>query len=360
MEWGLRRCRKCGCMLEALNQAARAFEQSQLPEVHGLAAEIARQKTRMEPIAYDCLGCKKCWGADATIQLAERFEDVEPDSCGDSAADAPVQRTNRAADRPWPPYPGDYVIGNPAGSVAVCTLANRLLPARIVEGGGGVVAIAGRCDTENIGIEKVVLNTVTNSHIRWLILCGTEAQGHRAGDAFLRLKEQGVDAKMRVLESAAWRPILKNLTLLDVARFRSQIEIVNLIGTFEPSLILAAAQRCASTTSAPLPAFSEKSERVEIEQIPAAGPAQLKLDRAGFFIVLPQRQTGLIVCEHCFRGVDRFHSGRARVHHADRPCRLSRAGTVQGRNRAQNWNGLRAGRRFRETGQALCRRRGLL
>ena len=35
---------------------------------------------------------------------------------------------------------------------------------------------------------------------------------------------------MRVLESASWRPILKNLTLLDVARFREQIEEVSLIG----------------------------------------------------------------------------------------------------------------------------------
>jgi hypothetical protein len=44
---------------------------------------------------------------------------------------------------------------------------------------------------ENIGVEKVVLNLLTNPRIRWLVICGTEAKGHRAGDAFLRLKERG-------------------------------------------------------------------------------------------------------------------------------------------------------------------------
>ena len=91
------------------------------------------------------------------------------------------------------------------------------------------LAIAGRCDTENIGVERVVLNLLANPRIRWLVLCGEEAQGNRTGDAFLRLKKRGADATMRVLEPASWRPILKNLTLLDVARFREQIEVVNLL-----------------------------------------------------------------------------------------------------------------------------------
>ena len=55
----------------------------------------------------------------------------------------------------------------------------------------------GRCDTENIGVGKVVLNLLANPRIRWLVLCGQEAQGHRTADAFLRLKERGVDANMQ-------------------------------------------------------------------------------------------------------------------------------------------------------------------
>ena len=128
----------------------------------------------------------------------------------------------------WPPHPGDYVLGNLQGSVAICTLSNRDLPVRLIAAREPAVAIAGRCDTENIGVEKIVLNLLANPRIRWLVICGAEAKGHRAGQALLRLKERGVDADMRVLESASWRPILKNLTLLDVAQFRQQIEEVNL------------------------------------------------------------------------------------------------------------------------------------
>jgi hypothetical protein len=35
----------------------------------------------MEPIAYDCIGCKKCWGADAIVQLANHFEEVAASEC---------------------------------------------------------------------------------------------------------------------------------------------------------------------------------------------------------------------------------------------------------------------------------------
>jgi tetrahydromethanopterin S-methyltransferase subunit A len=135
------------------------------------------------------------------------------------------------------------------------------------------------------------------------VICGEEAKGHRAGDAFLQLKERGVDANMRVLHSASWRPILKNLTLLEVARFREQVEIINLFGVTDLDRILASTRDCGCTlvpafvsTSAKKQCCSEKSGSVE--HIRAKAPKELHLDRAGFFIVIPQVRTGLIVCEH--------------------------------------------------------------
>ena len=194
-------------------------------------------------------------------------------------------------------------LGNPEGTVAICTLSNRDLPVRLIAAGEPAVAIAGRCDTENIGVEKVVLNLLANPRIRWLVVCGTEAKGHRAGDAFLRLKERGVDADMRVLESASWRPILKNLTLLDVAQFRQQIEEVNLIGVTDIEGILAAVRDCShrpvqAFPAGPTEAAGRKDTLAAIEHLPGKAPKQLRLDRAGFFIVLPQPQKGLIICEH--------------------------------------------------------------
>ena len=108
---------------------------------------------------------------------------------------------------------------------------------------------------------------------------------------------------MRVLESASWRPILKNLTLLDVARFREQIEEVNMIGVTDLDRILAGIRECPGKPVQKLPSISMESGRYgdtlsSVEHIRAKAPKQLRLDRAGFFIVLPQPQKGLIICEH--------------------------------------------------------------
>lgn len=296
----LKKCRKCGCMNDALANAGNAFSSAGEPEIRELLPTIAEFKARMEPIAYDCIACKKCWGADATIQLANRFDDIEVDACGEETCNSDVAVGNGSSpESDWPPYPGDYVVGNRDASVAVCTLSNRELPSSLIASGESHLAISGRCDTENIGIEKVVLNTISNPNIRWLILCGTEAQGHRAADAFLQLKERGVDADMRVLQSASWRPLLKNLTLLDVARFREQIELVDLIGVTDPQRILVEVRECAAKSPPPLSIYEEHAHApLPFKQISARAAKGLRLDKAGFFIVLPRRETGKIVCEH--------------------------------------------------------------
>ena len=309
----LKKCRKCGCMKDALDQASGAFNSSADPDIRALLPRIAQYQTRMEPLAYDCIGCKKCWGADATIALANHFEEVELEGCrtGDQglcsgSKESKVASTDQLthlSTPSWPPYAGDYVLGNPQGTVAVCTLSCRDLPLRLIKVEDPHLAIAGRCDTENIGVEKLVLNVLANPSIRWLVICGEEAKGHRAGDAFLQLKERGVDANMRVLESASWRPILKNLTLLEVARFREQVELINRIGVTDLDNILAAVRDCGGKLVPPFAATSAETEccsekLAAVEHIHAKAPKTLHLDRAGFFIVIPQPRTGLIVCEH--------------------------------------------------------------
>jgi tetrahydromethanopterin S-methyltransferase subunit A len=118
---------------------------------------------------------------------------------------------------------------------------------------------------------------------------------------FLRLKEQGVDANMRVLESASWRPILKNLTLFEVARFREQIELVNLVGETAVSKIVEAARRAAKEPTTALVSqtvIDSDKTTSRVERLQARAPKILRLDKAGFFVVLPQAATGLIICEH--------------------------------------------------------------
>jgi tetrahydromethanopterin S-methyltransferase subunit A len=93
------------------------------------------------------------------------------------------------------------------------------------------------------------------------------------------------------------------LTLLEVARFREQIAVIDLIGVTDLDKILATARACAGVALPPfLPPSAEKEccneKLAAVEHIRARAPKQLRLDRAGFFIVIPQPQKGLIVCEH--------------------------------------------------------------
>jgi hypothetical protein len=139
----LKKCRKCGCMKDALDHATRVFDSSEDPEIRALLPRISQYQTRMEPLAYDCIGCKKCWGADATIALADHFEGVEPEACGtgDQCLCGGSNSASLSAMACWPPHPGDYVLGDPAGTVAVCTLSNRDLPLQLIA--EPAVAIAG-------------------------------------------------------------------------------------------------------------------------------------------------------------------------------------------------------------------------
>lgn len=298
----LEKCHKCGCMLATLAMAEQAFSASDSSATKALAKCIHDYKGQMEPIAYDCLGCKVCWGAEATRMIAETFGDsvleCDTGTCVPYSPEGPTVCSTTPAKTSWPPYPGDYVVGDPSGSIAVCTLASHDLPNSLMASGEPGIAISGKCDTENIGVEKVVLNVLANPNIHWLILCGNDAEGHRPGDAVLKLKEFGVDAAMRVQKAASWRPVLKNLTMLNVARFRQQVEVVDLIGSTELITVSKAVRECASHALEPMADSPAISSLPTFERIKAKAPKRLALDPAGFFIILPDKTTGLIACEH--------------------------------------------------------------
>ena len=87
---------------------------------------------------------------------------------------------------PWPLITGEYEVGNPESPVAVCTCGSHLKGSDLLAAGAGLV---GPCKTENIGIEKMVANIVSNPNIRYLIVTGMEVKGHITGqavEAFLR------------------------------------------------------------------------------------------------------------------------------------------------------------------------------
>ena len=141
-----------------------------------------------------------------------------------------VNKKAPAAD--WPVITGDYIVGDPESPVAVATLASH------IEAELSGAAIAGPCKTENLGIEKVVANIVSNPNIRFFILAGAEVQGHITGQSFKALYENGADAeKKKIIGATGAIPFVENL-------FQKQLEIIDLIDTEDIGTIQSKINEC--------------------------------------------------------------------------------------------------------------------
>ena len=127
----------------------------------------------------------------------------------------------------WPIIQGDYHTGDANSPVAVITMGSHLDETAICSAGA---ALAGSCKTENLGIEKVVANIISNPNIRFVLLCGTEVKGHLTGQSWVAMHENGVEGG-KIVGSKGAIPFLENLTAEHIKRFQEQIELVNLMET---------------------------------------------------------------------------------------------------------------------------------
>jgi tetrahydromethanopterin S-methyltransferase subunit A len=127
-----------------------------------------------------------------------------------------------ASEEKWPIFRGDYVIGDPESRVAVVTLAAHI----DVIG----ASIFGPCKTENLGVEKVVANLISNPNIRFLLICGRESKGHLPGDAIAALHRNGIDKNGKILGAKGAIPFIQNIPPEAISRFQDQIEIIERIG----------------------------------------------------------------------------------------------------------------------------------
>ena len=174
-----------------------------------------------------------------------------------------VDKKAPAAD--WPVITGDYIVGDPESPVAVATLASH------IEAELSGAAIAGPCKTENLGIEKVVANIISNPNIRFFILAGAEVQGHITGQSIQALYENGADAeKKKIIGATGAIPFVENLPLEGVERFQKQVEIVDLIDTEDIAAIQSKINECVEKDPGALEAepivmeVDEENERMVI------------------------------------------------------------------------------------------------
>jgi tetrahydromethanopterin S-methyltransferase subunit A len=125
----------------------------------------------------------------------------------------------------WPIVQGDFHSGDANSPVAVMTCGSHLDEKGICDKGA---AICGSCKTENLGLEKVIANIISNPNIRFLLLCGTEVKGHLAGQTMAALHKGGVkDGRVVGAEGAI--PFIENLTDDAIKRFQEQCELVNIM-----------------------------------------------------------------------------------------------------------------------------------
>ncbi|TFG32569.1 tetrahydromethanopterin S-methyltransferase subunit A [Candidatus Thorarchaeota archaeon] len=156
----------------------------------------------------------------------------------------------------WPPVPGDFEVKDPSHCVAICTLGKKLEVSC-------ECAIIGTCKTENIGIERVIINVISNPNIRFLILTGPEVPGHLTGRTLSALHKNGVDSKTRkIIDAEGAIPYIENVPLEGIERFREQVELIEMINTLDPLEIEGKSIEIAKRNPGP---FSETAMWIEFQ-----------------------------------------------------------------------------------------------
>lgn len=293
----LAKCRRCGCMKETLEIVRSSLASSEIDGCSEFLETAQSWLDQVEPTEYSCLGCEYCFPAMAANLLEGAF----PGGAHDQWPSCVFESRDGA----WPPVPGEYFAFCEGGScpTAVSTLASVELAERLASVRPPGLCIVGKTETENIGIDKVVRNTVSNPTIRFLLLAGRDSAGHRSGRTLLALAENGVDERMRVIGSPSKRPVLRNVSPEEVDAFRKQVHLVDMIGCEDVETVAEKLTELSQVADLPCcceepPGGKEPVQRSTVSVIQAAPPTGVEMDRAGYFVVIPQRERRIITVEH--------------------------------------------------------------
>ncbi len=165
----------------------------------------------------------------------------------------------------WPLVKGDFHSGDSSNCVAVVTMGSHLDEQGICDAGA---AICGSCKTENLGLEKVIANIISNPNIRFMLTCGTEVKGHLAGQTMKALHANGVkDGRVVGAEGAI--PFIENLKDEAIKRFQEQVKVVDIMESEDLGAIKA---KLAELKGQDPGAFAADPMIVEVKE--AAGGAE--------------------------------------------------------------------------------------
>ncbi|KUJ55348.1 hypothetical protein AR686_13305 [Chryseobacterium aquaticum subsp. greenlandense] len=294
----IKKCSFCGCNKDTLKEFAELADANNEKELAEKALEIETKIASQQK--YECIGCNPCYPADISNLLFEMDDndDVEKeDSCSSLSCSCDTPKSKNK----WPIERGSYFVGDEKASVAINTLSNTELPKELIKTLKDKIAIVGYCETENIGVEKIVKNIISNPNIRTLIICGNESGqnmmgGHFSGQALLSLHTNGINEKKRIIGAKGKRPVVKNINKEQVERFQSQIEIIELIGN---NSIDDISQNVTIALSKEKQKFSEiEINGFSSDEIIAQNPQKLLLDKKGYFVIIPDKSEHKIFVEY--------------------------------------------------------------
>ena len=282
-----KKCHPCGCLHQTLDALADTG-----PGKEHIADAIAGARAVLRPKQYDCLGCTVCYPAIAVNAFAEAYPAIG-EGLNLCPTETPAERTG------WPPLPGDYRVLEYQAPVAVCTLNSSDLSERLAGLNPRGLGIVGTLHTENLGIERLIQNTIANPNLRVLVVCGDDTQqaiGHLPGRSLEHLFRDGVDERGRIIGAPGKRPILKNVTSEEINTFLKQVTFVPLIGETNPARIAETVEGEASRDNSGLVPTLASTRSTPV--IDATEPHRLVQDPAGYLVIYPDRQRRRLLVEH--------------------------------------------------------------
>lgn len=176
----------------------------------------------------------------------------------------------------WPVVKGEYEVGNPENPVAVTTCGSHLKGGAQLEAGA---AITGTHKTENLGIEKIVANIISNPNIRFLVVTGAEVKGHVCGEALVMLHKNGVKDN-RIVGATGAIPYIENLPDEAIKRFQEQVEVVEMIGVEDEAKIVSKIKELAAKDPGAFeaePMIVEVGEEEEAEEVGGVKPMSAEI-----------------------------------------------------------------------------------
>ena len=284
-----KKCWPCGCLHDTLA----AFEgvRPELERAPDLVQAVSDARAHLTPVRYACLVCDVCYPALA-LDALHGSGIVTPVEAGTCAVPPAEPRDG------WPPLAGAYTVLRYHAPVAVCTLTDEPLATQVAQGAGPETAIIGTLQTENLGIERLILNVATNPNIRFLIVCGEDSRqlvGHLPGQSLLALARSGVDESGRIIGANGRRPVLRNVARDAIAHFRQMVDVVDLIGCSEIPRITSAIAECAARNPGP---GEPCSIGRRITAIRGYVPDRMVTDPSGYCVIGVDRRRRLLWLEH--------------------------------------------------------------